>query len=126
MGEQFVRKLGKEPILVNKDIEGFILNRINLPSVIEAIKLVEEGVATVEDIDKGLRLAFGRKIGVFETSDLVGLDVTYSVLMSMYRQTGDPRWFPPLLMRRKVKAGELGRKTGKGWYQYNPDGSRKE
>jgi len=125
-GKDFVSQLGKEPILVQRDVEGFVLNRINLPSVIEAIRLVEEGIATVEDIDKGLKLAYGRMMGIFETSDMVGLDVTYGALMSMYRQTGDPRWFPPLLMRRMVKAGLLGKKTGRGWYQYNPDGTRKE
>lgn len=125
-GRDFVRQIGKEPIMVQRDIEGFVLNRINLPSVIEAIRLVEGGIATVEDIDKGLRLAFGRAMGIFETSDMVGLDVTYGALMSMYRSTGDPRWYPPLLMRRMVKAGHLGKKSLKGWYEYNPDGSRKE
>jgi len=89
------------------------------------MRLVEEGVATVEDIDKGLRLASGRKMGIFETGDMVGLDVTYGALMSMYQETGDGRWYPPLLLRRKVKAGHLGRKTGKGWYTYHPDGTRK-
>lgn len=124
-GKKFVLQIGKEPILVMRDVEGFVLNRINLPSVIEAIRLVEEGIATVEDIDKGLKLAFGRPMGIFETSDMVGLDVTYGALMSMYQATGDPRWYPPLLMRRMVKAGYLGKKTLKGWYEYNPDGSRK-
>ncbi len=125
-GRDFVRQICKEPIMVSRDVEGFVLNRINLPSIIEAIRVVEEGIATVEDIDKGLRLAFGRPMGIFETSDMVGLDVTYGALMSMYRSTGDPRWYPPLLMRRMVKAGYLGKKTLKGWYEYNPDGSRKE
>ncbi len=124
-GKEFVTQLGKEPIMVYRDVAGFVINRINFPSAIEAMRLVEEGVATVEDIDKGLRLASGRKMGIFETGDMVGLDVTYGALMSMYRETGDPRFYPPLLLRRKVKAGHLGRKTGKGWYTYNPDGSRK-
>ena len=124
-GMAFVRNIGKEPILVNRDIGGFVINRINFPSAIEAMRLVEAGVATVEDIDKGLRLASGRKMGIFETGDMVGLDVTYGALMSMYQETGDGRWYPPLLLRRKVKAGHLGRKTGQGWYEYNPDGTRK-
>ncbi|MHC4459263.1 MAG: 3-hydroxyacyl-CoA dehydrogenase family protein [Planctomycetota bacterium] len=124
-GRDFVLQIGKEPIMVNRDIAGFVINRINLPANMEAMRLVEQGVATVEDIDKGLRLASGRKMGIFETGDLVGLDVTYGALMAMYTETGDPRWYPPLLLRRKVKAGHLGRKTGKGWYEYNPDGSRK-
>jgi len=125
-GKNFVIQIGKEPIMVNRDIAGFVINRINFPSTIEAMNLVEQGVATVEDIDKGLRLASGRKMGIFETGDMVGLDITYGAMMSIYKETGDPRFYPPLLLRRKVKAGQLGRKTGRGWYTYNEDGTRKE
>jgi 3-hydroxybutyryl-CoA dehydrogenase len=124
-GRQFVIRIGKEPIMVNRDVAGFVINRINFPSSMEAMRLVEEGVTTVEDIDKGLKLASGRKMGIFETGDMVGLDVTYGALMAMYRETGDPRWFPPMILRRKVKSGELGRKTGKGWYDYDKDGRKK-
>jgi 3-hydroxybutyryl-CoA dehydrogenase len=124
-GREFVLQIGKEPIMVNRDVAGFVINRINFPSTIEAMNLVEQGVASVEDIDKGLRLAAGRHMGIFETGDMVGLDVTYGAMKAMYEETGDPRWYPPLLLRRKVKAGHLGRKTGKGWYEYNEDGSRK-
>jgi len=124
-GRQFVIRIGKEPITVNRDVAGFVINRINFPSTMEAMRLVEEGVTTVEDIDKGLRLASGRRMGIFETGDMVGLDVTYGALMSMYRETGDPRWFPPMILRRKVKSGELGRKTGKGWYEYDKEGRKK-
>jgi len=94
-GKAFVLQIGKEPIMVNRDVAGFVINRINFPSAIEAMRLVEQGVATVEDIDKGLRLASGRKMGIFETGDMVGLDVTYGALMAMYHETGDPRWYPP-------------------------------
>ncbi len=125
-GRGFVLAIGKEPIMVNRDVAGFVINRINFPSTIEAMRLVEAGIATVEDIDKGLRLGSGRRMGIFETGDMVGLDVTYGAMMAMYEETGDSRWYPPLLLRRKVKAGHLGRKTGKGWYEYNKDGSRKE
>ena len=125
-GKAFVLRIGKEPIMVNRDVAGFVINRINYPSTMEAMRLVEQGVATVEDIDKGLRLASGRKMGIFEIGDMVGLEVTHSAMMAMYEETGDPRWYPPLLLRRKVKAGHLGRKTGKGWYEYNPDGTRKD
>jgi len=124
-GKRFVVRIGKEPIMVNRDVAGFVINRINFPSTMEAMRLVEEGVTTVEDIDKGLKLASGRRMGIFETGDMVGLDVTYGALMSMYRETGDPRWFPPMILRRKVKCGELGRKAGKGWYEYDKDGRRK-
>ena len=125
MGRVFALKIGKEPIMVNRDIAGFVINRINFPSTIEAIKLVERGIASCEDIDKGLRLGSGRKMGIFETGDMVGLDVTYGAMMAVYKETGDSRFYPPLLLRRKVKAGHLGRKTGKGWYEYNEDGTRK-
>jgi 3-hydroxybutyryl-CoA dehydrogenase len=124
-GRRFVLRIGKEPIMVNRDVAGFVINRINFPSTMEAMRLVEQGIATVEDIDKGLRLASGRRMGIFETGDMVGLDVTYGALMSMYHETGDPRWFPPMILRRKVKSGELGRKTGRGWYEYDKDGRKK-
>jgi 3-hydroxybutyryl-CoA dehydrogenase len=122
---KFIRQLGKEPILVHRDVPAFVINRINYRANLEAMRLVEEGVATVEDIDKGLRLASGRRMGPFETGDMVGLDVTYGALMSIYDATKDPYWYPPAIMRHKVKAGHLGRKTGKGWYEYNEDGTRR-
>lgn len=125
-GREFVLQIGKEPIMVNRDVAGFVINRINFPSAIEAMNLVEQGIATAEDIDKGLRLASGRKMGIFETGDMVGLDVTFGAMTAIYKETGDPRWYPPMILRRKVKAGHLGRKTGKGWYEYNEDGTRKE
>ena len=126
MGKEFLQKIGKEPIVVNRDVAGFLINRINYPSTLEAMRMVEEGVGTIEDIDKGLSLASGRRMGIFETGDMVGLDITYNALMSMYHETGDPRWFPPMILRRKIKAGHLGRKTGRGWYEYNPDGTPKK
>jgi 3-hydroxybutyryl-CoA dehydrogenase len=124
-GADFVRFIGKEPIMVNRDIAGFILNRINMLSNMEAYRLVEQGVATPEDIDKGMRLAFGRRMGPFETSDLVGLEVQLMAYNNVYQEEKDLRFYPPSILRRKVLAGQLGRKTGKGWYEYNPDGSRK-
>lgn len=123
-GRQFVQDIGKEPILVRKDIGGFLINRINFMANTEAMRLVEEGVATVEDIDKGLRLGSGRKMGIFETSDMVGLDVTFGALSAIYEESKDPRFYPPMILRRKVKAGELGKKTGKGWYDYDGKGNR--
>ena len=125
-GMGFVRSIGKEPIRVESDVPGFLLNRINLVGYIEAIRLLEQGIGTVADIDKGVRLAFGRRMGPFETGDLVGLDVSYGALTAIYEESKDARYYPPQLLRRKVKAGELGRKTGRGWYEYPPDGSRKE
>jgi 3-hydroxybutyryl-CoA dehydrogenase len=123
-GGEFVKKIGKEAIMVNRDVPGFAINRINFPSTIEAMNLVEQGVVSIEDVDKGLRLGLGRKMGIFETGDMVGLDVTYGALMATYKETGDSRWYPPLLLRRRVKAGHLGRKTGRGWYEYDKDGNK--
>ena len=123
-GADFVRRIGKEPIMVNRDIAGFILNRINMVSNIEAMRLVEQGVATPEDIDKGMRLAFGRKMGPFETGDLVGLEVSLMAYTNVYEEEKDLRFYPPSIMRMKVLAGQLGRKTGKGWYEYDKDGGK--
>lgn len=95
-GADFVKFIGKEPIMVNKDIAGFILNRINMVSNMEAMRLVEQGVATPEDIDKGMRLAFGRKMGPFETGDLVGLEVSLMAYTNVYEEEKDLRFYPPL------------------------------
>jgi 3-hydroxybutyryl-CoA dehydrogenase len=123
---QFIASLEKQPIAVNRDIPGFLLNRINLPSNLEAIRMVEQGVATIEDVDQGVKLAFGRPMGIFELGDLVGLDVTLNACDAIYAETKDPKYLPPILLRRMVKAGRLGRKTGNGWYAYNADGSKKD
>ncbi|SHG00839.1 3-hydroxyacyl-CoA dehydrogenase [Desulfacinum infernum DSM 9756] len=123
-GRDFVKSLGKEPILVRKDVPGFLINRINFPATLEAMRLVEAGVATVEDVDKGLRLAAGRKMGIFETGDMVGLDVTHGALLAIFEETKDPRWYPPAILRRKVQLGHLGKKTGRGWYVYDQEGNR--
>ena len=118
-GVAFVKKLSKEPIRVESDVPGFLLNRINLAGYIEAIRLLEEGIGTVEDIDKGVSLAFGRRMGPFETGDMVGLDVSFGAMIAIYEESKNIRYYPPQLLRRKVKAGQLGRKTGRGWYEYN-------
>jgi 3-hydroxybutyryl-CoA dehydrogenase len=123
-GVEMVIKLGKEPVRVESDVPGFLMNRINLVSYVEAIRLFEQGIGTVEDIDKGVRLAFGRKMGPFETGDMVGLDVSYGALVAIYEESQDMRYYPPQLLRRMVKAGQLGRKTGKGWYTYEEDSSK--
>jgi 3-hydroxybutyryl-CoA dehydrogenase len=120
----FVKKLNKEPIRVESDIPGFLLNRINLVSYVEAIRLLEMGIGTVRDIDAGVKLGFGRKMGPFETGDMVGLDVSFGALTAIYQESQDIRFYPPQLLRRKVKAGQLGRKTGRGWYVYDENGKK--
>ncbi|UCF92165.1 MAG: 3-hydroxyacyl-CoA dehydrogenase family protein [Desulfobacterales bacterium] len=116
--------LGKETIRVHRDVAGMVLNRINFPSTVEAIKLVEAGVASVEDIDKGMRLGFGRPMGPFETADMAGLEIGLNAMLTVYRETRDPKFHPPMLLQRKVKLGHLGRKTGIGWYKYDSNGKK--
>jgi 3-hydroxybutyryl-CoA dehydrogenase len=122
--EHLAGSLGKETIRVNRDVAGFLLNRISFPSTVEAIKLVEAGVASVEDVDKGMRLGFGRPMGPFETVDLAGLDVALDALSAVYEDTRDEKFCPPMLLRRKVRVGHLGRKTGVGWYEYDREGNK--
>lgn len=122
--EQLGRSLGKETIRVNRDVAGFALNRINFPSTVEAIKLVEAGVVSVEDVDKGMRLGFGRPMGPFETADMAGLDVGFNAMSAVYKETQDEKFHPPMLLQRKVKIGHLGRKTGIGWYKYDEKGNK--
>lgn len=123
LGVNYIKSIGKEVVRVQRDIPGFAVNRINYRANAEAMRLVEEGIVTVEDLDKGLKLGGGRKMGPFEIGDIVGLDVTYGGLLSMYEETRDPQFYPPAILRRKVQRGELGRKTGKGWYDYDADGN---
>jgi len=122
--EEICKSLGKETIRVNRDVAGFALNRINYPSSVEAIRMVEAGVVSVEDVDKGMRLGFGRPMGPFETSDMAGLDVAYNAYKAVYEDTGDEKFHPPESFRRKVERGELGRKTGIGWYCYDEEGKK--
>jgi 3-hydroxybutyryl-CoA dehydrogenase len=124
IADTLCKSIGKDTIRVNLDVAGIVLNRINFPSTIEAIKLVESGVTTVEDVDKGMRLGFGRPMGPFETADMAGLDVGYNAMLAVYRETRDPKFHPPMLLQRKVKLGHLGRKTGLGWYRYDESGKK--
>jgi 3-hydroxybutyryl-CoA dehydrogenase len=124
IADNLCKSIGKDTLRVNLDVAGIVLNRINFPSTIEAIKLVESGVTTVEDVDKGMRLGFGRPMGPFETADMAGLDVGYNAMLAVYRETRDPKFHPPMLLQRKVKLGHLGRKTGLGWYKYDENGKK--
>ncbi|RLB94260.1 MAG: 3-hydroxybutyryl-CoA dehydrogenase [Deltaproteobacteria bacterium] len=116
--KNFVLAIGKEPVMVNRDQAGFIVNRINGMAFLEALRLLEKGVASVEDIDKAMRLGLGNPMGPFQLMDLVGLDVVLNARMGIYNETREPNHFPPSILRNMVKAGYLGRKTGKGFYEY--------
>jgi 3-hydroxybutyryl-CoA dehydrogenase len=118
LAREFATSLDKEPIIVQKDTAGFIVNRINGMAILEALRLLEKGVASPEDIDKAMRLGLGHPIGPFEFMDMVGLDIVAKARMGIYEETKDPSHYPPVTLMRKVKAGHLGRKTGKGFYEY--------
>jgi 3-hydroxybutyryl-CoA dehydrogenase len=121
---KFCRSLDKEIIRINRDVQAFALVRTDIVSYVEAMKLVEEGVASVEDIDKGFRLGYGRPMGPFETRDFAGLDIGWAVLQNLYKETGDTKFLPPMILRRKIAAGHLGKSVGIGWYRYDEKGNR--
>lgn len=113
----FATKLGKEPILA-KDTPGFVVNRLLVPYLLYAIRAYEEGLASREDIDKGMKLGCGYPMGPLELLDFVGLDTTYYIAQIMFDEFKDPMMAPPTLLKRMVLAGHFGRKSGKGFYDY--------
>lgn len=116
---EMARKMGKEPVEVKKDTPGFIVNRLMLPHILEAIKMAEEGVASIEDIDKAVKLGLNYPMGPFELMDLTGVDIAFHVGEYLYRELNkESKWSIPTLMRTMIRAGKLGRKTGAGWYKY--------
>lgn len=116
---ELARKMGKEPVEVKKDTPGFIVNRLMIPHMIEAIKMAEEGVASIEDIDKAVKLGLNYPMGPFELMDLTGIDIALHVTEYLYRELNkESKWSAPTLLRSMVRAGKLGKKTGMGWYQY--------
>ncbi|MHC1610970.1 MAG: 3-hydroxyacyl-CoA dehydrogenase family protein [Candidatus Methanospirareceae archaeon] len=114
---EFIRSLGKEPIEV-KDSPGFVVSRLICLVMNEAVRMYEESVASVEDIDKIARLCFNWPLGPFQLLDMIGIDIVAAVLNAMYNETGSERFKPALLMVQMVRAGWTGRKAGKGFYDY--------
>jgi 3-hydroxybutyryl-CoA dehydrogenase len=112
------REMGRTPVLLNKEIDGFIVNRILHAATQEAYRLLDAGVASFEDIDVAVEKGLNWPLGPFRLGDFSGLDVTYNARLHMYRTTGDERYRPSPQLEAKVKAGKLGRKTGEGWYLY--------
>ena len=113
----FAESLGKEPITA-PDRPGFIVNRLLVPYLLDAIRAYEHGLGSLEDIDKGMKLGCGYPMGPFALLDFVGLDTTYYIANIMFDEFREPAYAPPPLLKRMVLAGRLGRKSGRGFYQY--------
>ncbi|MCL6445618.1 MAG: 3-hydroxyacyl-CoA dehydrogenase family protein [Alicyclobacillus sp.] len=118
VAKELAEKFGKTTVEVKKDTPGFIVNRIMIPQFIEAIRLVEEGVATKEDVDTAVKLGLNYPMGPFELQDFAGVEIGLYVMDVFYNETKDPRYAAPHSLRTLVRAGRLGRKVGKGWYDY--------
>ena len=115
----FVESIRKEHVTILKDAPGFIVNRINFATYAESFRVMEEGVASIEDIDKAIRLGLNHPMGPFELTDYGGLSTVRDCLKTLYELTGDDRYRPVPALDALVEAGHLGRRTGKGWYDYN-------
>jgi 3-hydroxybutyryl-CoA dehydrogenase len=113
----FAQSLGKEPITA-PDRPGFIVNRLLVPYLLDAIRAFENGLGTLEDIDKGMKLGCGYPMGPFTLLDFVGLDTTYYIANIMFEEFREPAYAPPPLLKRMVLAGRMGRKSGRGFYAY--------
>ena len=113
----FAQSLGKQPITA-PDKPGFIVNRLLVPYLLDAIRSYEHGLGTIEDIDKGMKLGCGYPMGPFTLLDFVGLDTTYYIANIMFDEYREPAYAPPPLLKRMVLAGRLGRKSGQGFYKY--------
>jgi 3-hydroxybutyryl-CoA dehydrogenase len=113
----FAQSLGKDPITA-PDRPGFIVNRLLVPYLLDAIRAYENGLGTLEDIDKGMKLGCGYPMGPFTLLDFVGLDTTYYIANIMFEEFREPAYAPPPLLKRMVLAGRLGRKSGRGFYSY--------
>ena len=117
--EAFARRLGKHPIRT-KDRSGFIVNMLLVPYLMAGVRMYEDGFASREDIDEGMRLGCGHPMGPLTLCDFIGLDVLYAVCDSLYEEFKRPEYAPPPLLRRMVVSGHHGRKTGRGFYEYEP------
>jgi 3-hydroxybutyryl-CoA dehydrogenase len=113
----FAKSLGKEPIRT-QDNSGFIVNRLLVPYILDAVRALEAGVGTKEDIDKGMELGCGHPMGPLKLLDFVGLDTTYAIAEIMFEEYREQRFAPPPLLKRMVLAGRYGRKSGRGFYDY--------
>lgn len=118
---EFISSIDKTPVVV-KDVPGFITNRVKIPECVEAIRAAAEGIATVEDIDIAFKSGFGYPLGPLELCDFVGLDTMLHIMDDLYKSYADTRFFAPPMLRKLVSLGYLGRKSGRGFYNYSKKG----
>ena len=116
--KELAEKMGKDTVTVN-EAPGFAVNRVLMPFLLEAIFAVQEGVATIEDMDKAIKLGLNHPMGPFTLMDFIGNDTILYIADYMFEEFKDPKYKAPVLLRKMVRAGYLGRKTGKGWYDYS-------
>jgi 3-hydroxybutyryl-CoA dehydrogenase len=116
---ELARRIGKQPVILHKELPGFLVNRILRAITNEAYFLLENGVASFEDIDRACELGLNHPMGPFRLGDFSGLDIGYEARLETYRRTGDPDDKPAPSLARRVKRGDLGRKTGRGFYDYS-------
>ncbi len=116
---ELAKKMGKVTVEVKKDSPGFIVNRIMMPHFIEAVKIVEEGIASIQDVDTAVKNGLNYPMGPFELMDLTGIDIAYFVAEYFYKELNkESKWSSPNLLKTMIRANKLGRKTGAGWYKY--------
>jgi 3-hydroxyacyl-CoA dehydrogenase len=118
IASEVAQKMGKTTVEVKKDTPGFLVNRVMMPQFLEAIRLVETGVATPADIDTAVKLGLNYPMGPFELMDFTGIDISKLVLDVFFDETKNSFWAPPYTLKAIVSSGNLGKKTGKGWYDY--------
>ena len=116
---ELAQGMGKVTVEVKKDSPGFIVNRIMIPHMLEAIKMVEEGVASIDDVDTAVKNGLNYPMGPFELMDLTGIDISYFITEYLYKELNkESKWVSPNLLKTMIRANKLGRKTGGGWYDY--------
>ena len=116
---ELARRIGKQPVILHKELPGFLVNRILRAITNEAYYLLENGVASFEDIDRACEMGLNHPMGPFRLGDFSGLDIGYEARLEKYRRTGDPDDKPAPSLARRVKRGDLGRKSGRGFYDYS-------
>ena len=121
IAREVTERIEREPVILRKEMPGFLVNRILRAVQNEAYFLLENGVASFPDIDKGVELGLNWPMGPFRLADLTGLDIGYNARMEVYEKTGDPKDLPPRSLRVRVERGDKGRKTGKGFYDYSKE-----